>query len=284
MIVSCANCGKKFKGSPGPRKFKCSGCANLFTFPETAMAPAEGHILCSNCWSEMKANPDLRACPMCSQKLSASHGGKAVEESAPPPQPEAPPQPQQSPATRQEQPPQPTFLQPPAPQQQVFQQETHSEVKPDLFLRQPDTDEQEIQAQPSLQQPQPPLQPPPAAGDDSAYRERAERAEAQVKELEEQINAFREAALGALTPLVPEVNRLMQALSDEVAQIQTLVSQARQHLQATASPPERLMGLSELQKLESAASEMQGRVEAIRTTLISRLQEVLGEPEDAPAS
>lgn len=270
MIVSCANCGKRFKGSPGSRKFKCSGCSNLFTFPEIAMEPADDHILCSNCWSEMKANPDLRACPMCSQKLSHAHGGKAVEESAPPQQQFVPQQ---------------------APQQQVFQQgqqhdeqeirqEPQSEVHQDIVLQQPGSDEQErlVQDQPSLRQAR-----PSTGGDDFAYRARAEQAEAKVRELEEQINEFREVAINALSPLVPEVNRLMQALSDEVAQILTLVSQARQHLQATAPPPERMMGLSELQKLESAASEMQGRVEAIRTTLTSRLQDVLGDPEDAPA-
>jgi len=121
------------------------------------------------------------------------------------------------------------------------------------------------------------------ASDGGEWRTRAEQAEAQVKELEEQINVFRDAVISALEPLAPEVDRLMQTLSDEVAQIQTLVSQARQHLQVTAPPPEKLMGLSELQKLETSSTELQGRVDTVRTTLMTRLQEVLGEPEDAPA-
>jgi hypothetical protein len=184
-------------------------------------------------------------------------------------------------------------LQPPQQeQQQEIQleqlQPPSQEQQQEIQLEQPDVGQQGLQVpqEPPVQQEQhliAPVTSESAGGAEGGeYRARAELAEARAKELEEQINAFREAAIGALTPLVPEVNRLMQALSDEVAQIQTLVSQARQHLQAS-SPPERMMGLSELQKLETTASEMQGRVEAIRSTLTTRLQEVLGEPEDAPA-
>ena len=164
-------------------------------------------------------------------------------------------------------------------QQQVVQEEQD----PPTFEQEEESQEE----QPSEQQEDQEAVQSPAgeagASDGDEWRARAEKAEAEAKELEEQINAFREAAISALEPLVPEVDRLMHSLSDEVAQIQTLVSQARQHLQVTAPPPERLMGLSELQKLESSATELQGRVEAVRTALTSRLQEVLGEPEDAPA-
>src|SRR5476649_1557392 len=81
ILVTCAGCGKKYKGSPGNKKFKC-GCGNRFTYPDMAKAPSLGHVLCSNCWTEVPSSDDLKACPACSQKLSSRFTGRAVLEGA----------------------------------------------------------------------------------------------------------------------------------------------------------------------------------------------------------
>lgn len=77
-IISCAGCGKRFKGIPGVKKFKCSGCHNIFTFPEGPREPGYGKSLCSNCWCEVDWREDLSACPACTQKIAPAHGGKAA--------------------------------------------------------------------------------------------------------------------------------------------------------------------------------------------------------------
>ncbi|HYG78256.1 MAG TPA: hypothetical protein VEK08_24855 [Planctomycetota bacterium] len=77
VIISCAGCGKRFKGTPGAKKFKCSGCSNVFTFPEAPRTPAAGKILCSNCWVEIDFHEQLCNCPTCAQKVSPAYGGKA---------------------------------------------------------------------------------------------------------------------------------------------------------------------------------------------------------------
>jgi len=77
IIVSCAGCGKRFKGVPSPKKFKCSGCSNIFTFPEVLRIPAENKALCSNCWQESNLHEGLCGCATCMQKISPAFGGKA---------------------------------------------------------------------------------------------------------------------------------------------------------------------------------------------------------------
>jgi len=76
-IISCAGCGKRFKGVPSAKKFKCSGCQNIFTFPDGPREPGYGKSLCSNCWCETDWSENLSACPGCNQKIAPDFGGKA---------------------------------------------------------------------------------------------------------------------------------------------------------------------------------------------------------------
>src|SRR3569832_2028756 len=76
-IISCAGCGKRFKGVSGAKKFKCSGCQNIFTFPEGPREPGYGKSLCSDCWCETDWREDLANCGSCNQKISPDFGGKA---------------------------------------------------------------------------------------------------------------------------------------------------------------------------------------------------------------
>lgn len=77
-IICCAGCGKRFKGVGGNKKFKCSGCQNVFTFPVEPREPGYGKTLCSNCWSEFDWSESISACPTCTQKVSPSHGARAI--------------------------------------------------------------------------------------------------------------------------------------------------------------------------------------------------------------
>jgi hypothetical protein len=78
IIVTCAGCGKRFKGSPGPKKFKCSDCSNLFMFPDAPCTPSEGHTYCTLCWTELGQDAGLEDCPNCRQKIKTGIAGKAV--------------------------------------------------------------------------------------------------------------------------------------------------------------------------------------------------------------
>ena len=78
MIVSCAGCGKRCRGTSGSRKFKCAHCSNLLTFPDSTREPAAGQVLCSFCWTSIPASDSLSVCPSCSQKVSAKLSGKCV--------------------------------------------------------------------------------------------------------------------------------------------------------------------------------------------------------------
>jgi hypothetical protein len=77
-IVACAGCGKRYKGVPGAKKFKCKACSNLITFPFAPCDPALGKIWCSSCWTEHDAVEGLTSCHVCSQKISLQHGGQAI--------------------------------------------------------------------------------------------------------------------------------------------------------------------------------------------------------------
>lgn len=77
VVVTCAGCGKRYKGSTPGKKFKCSECLNLFTFPDQPHAPLPGHTCCTNCWTENPIDEKLKDCPNCTQKLSPRIVGKA---------------------------------------------------------------------------------------------------------------------------------------------------------------------------------------------------------------
>jgi len=75
-IVTCAGCGKRYKGLPSSKKMKCKSCSNLLTFPEVPRIPAPGKIWCSNCWTELNSAAGLCICPVCTQKVQ--FGGRAA--------------------------------------------------------------------------------------------------------------------------------------------------------------------------------------------------------------
>ena len=77
LIVTCASCGKRYKGSTPNKKFKCTECQNLFTFPEAPHAPAAGYTCCTNCWTEILIDENVRDCPGCNQKINPRIVGKA---------------------------------------------------------------------------------------------------------------------------------------------------------------------------------------------------------------
>ena len=78
MIVTCAGCGKRFKGSSGSKRYKCTACENQFTFPEYPRIPTDGTVLCSCCWTGYEASENIQSCIVCDQKVSMQFGGRAA--------------------------------------------------------------------------------------------------------------------------------------------------------------------------------------------------------------
>jgi DNA-directed RNA polymerase subunit RPC12/RpoP/chromosome segregation ATPase len=296
MIVSCASCGKRFKGTSGSRKFKCSACGNLFTFPATAKSPAPGNILCSNCWTEIKSQPDLKSCPMCQQKLSPQHGGQASEESsvldAAGRSHEGQEQQQQAGA-------QTGGEQQAAGRDSAAQERDAALLKAEMAeARAKDAEQRAEQAEARGKEAEQKAEQAEARAKDAEQKaeqaktgvkeaepaeaqaleaqQKAEQAEARAREMEEKLNAYRQAALTALEPLMPEFTRATQALATDIGSAQALVGQARQHLAATSLPNDRLQGLAEMQRLETLLAELKTRIEAMQADLSSRFQAVLG--------
>ncbi|MBE7462951.1 MAG: hypothetical protein HS116_05580 [Planctomycetes bacterium] len=77
LIVSCAQCGKRFKGVADGRKYRCTRCATRFRFPEEPQVPPPGQVLCAFCWTPQRASADLATCSGCGEKISPRHGGRA---------------------------------------------------------------------------------------------------------------------------------------------------------------------------------------------------------------
>lgn len=75
IIVSCAGCCRRYKGQPGPKKFRCTNCDNHLTFPREPHEPIEGTVYCSSCWTGISVTDDLSQCPICSQKIDVNAGG-----------------------------------------------------------------------------------------------------------------------------------------------------------------------------------------------------------------
>ena len=82
LVVTCAGCGKRYKGSQNFKKFKCAACGNLFSFPDSPRAPAADTTLCSCCWTSYPLSPTVRSCTVCSQSISPQFSGRASEETA----------------------------------------------------------------------------------------------------------------------------------------------------------------------------------------------------------
>jgi len=310
MIVSCASCGKRFKGTSGSRKFKCSACGNLFTFPATAKSPATGNILCSNCWTEIKSQPDLKSCPMCQQKLSAQHGGRASEESS---VLDAAGRTHEGQEQQQQAGVQTGGEQQAAGRDSAAQERDAALLKAEMAearakeaeqraeqaeargkeaeqkaeqteARAKDAEQKAEQAEARAKEAEQKAEQAktevkeagPAEAQAQKAQQKAEQAEARAREMEEKLNAYRQAALTALEPLMPEFNRATQTLATDIGSAQALVGQARQHLAATSSPNDRLQGLAEMQRLETSLAELKTRIEAVQADLNSRFQAVLG--------
>ena len=282
MIVSCASCGKRFKGTSGTRKFKCSACGNLFTFPATAKSPAPGNILCSSCWTEIKSQSDLKSCPMCQQKLSPQHGGRASEESS---VLDAAGRSHEGQEQQQQAGVQTGGEQQAAGRDSTAQERDAALLKAEMAeARAKDTEQRAEQAEARAKDAEQRAEQAktgvkeagPADAQTREAQQKAEQAEARAREMEEKLNAYRQAALTALEPLMPEFNRATQALATDIGSAQALIGQARQHLAATSSPNDRLQGLAEMQRLETLLSELKTRIEAVQADLTSRFQAVLG--------
>ena len=78
LIVSCAGCGKRYKGSSSAKKFKCGDCNNVFTYPDSVRIPAPNKTFCTQCWTELDITPDLSECPSCAQRVSPNVIGRAT--------------------------------------------------------------------------------------------------------------------------------------------------------------------------------------------------------------
>jgi len=272
MIVSCASCGKRFKGTSGSRKFKCSACGNLFTFPATAKSPAPGNMLCSNCWTEIKSQPDLKSCPMCQQKLSPQHGGRASEESS---ALDAAGKSHEGQEQQQQAGVQTGGEQQAAGRDSAAQERDAALLKAEMAeARAKEAEQRAEQAEARGKEAEQRAEQAEARGKEA--EQKAEQAEARAREMEEKLNAYRQAALTALEPLMPEFNRATQALATDIGSAQALIGQARQHLAATSSPNDRLQGLAEMQRLETLLAELKTRIEAMQADLNSRFQAVLG--------
>jgi len=83
VVISCAGCGKRYKGVSGAKKYKCNQCSNLFSFPDSTRTPCEGTLLCSCCWTGVAVTEALSDCLVCEQKISFEHGGRATLTSMP---------------------------------------------------------------------------------------------------------------------------------------------------------------------------------------------------------
>lgn len=78
LIVTCAGCGKRYKGTPGSTKYRCASCNNTLTFPRMPRAALPGKALCSNCWRGTDSSPELTVCPACKQRIGTRVGGRAT--------------------------------------------------------------------------------------------------------------------------------------------------------------------------------------------------------------
>jgi len=78
LIVTCAGCGKRYKGIHSAKRFRCAACENIFTFPDSPRIPQDDTKLCTNCWTGYRASQLVEACQICSQKMSPQVFGQAL--------------------------------------------------------------------------------------------------------------------------------------------------------------------------------------------------------------
>jgi predicted RNA-binding Zn-ribbon protein involved in translation (DUF1610 family) len=77
-IISCSGCGRRYKGTHSTKKFKCSSCNNVFTFPDGPRAASLGNVVCAHCWTECPGHAHAFPCPTCNQTISPQHSARSV--------------------------------------------------------------------------------------------------------------------------------------------------------------------------------------------------------------
>lgn len=77
-IISCSGCGRRYKGAHSTKKFKCSSCNNVFTFPDGPRAASLGNVICAHCWTECPGHAHTFPCPTCNQTISPQHSARSV--------------------------------------------------------------------------------------------------------------------------------------------------------------------------------------------------------------
>jgi LSD1 subclass zinc finger protein len=125
---------------------------------------------------------------------------------------------------------------------------------------------------------------PPATHERDQALARVREAEAKAAAAEAKLNSYREAALAALEPLLPEFTEAMQARRSEAARLAEVAAVARHHLQDGSSTDDMNTGLGELEALDSGLAELQKKLQAVQDDLSQRFRAVLGEPASAQQS
>lgn len=279
IIVTCAGCGKRYKGATGTKKFKCAECSNLFSYPDSPHAPAEGHTFCTLCWTEHEESESLTECSNCRQKMKFGIHGKATQAGAGAEQhlTTTPPRGMPPPAA-------------PAPVEKAaekvpsgeFQMGEVGELKSKLeALQQRLTHTQkmrddalariiELEANATYK---------PSKGNDprigelegqlaQVCQERDEALEG-MGQARAELDQYRAAAAAALEPLGQEYTRAMREL---LAESDSMIAHLRKHAAETSQRTEELLQLVE--------SRMNERVRSVRNQMEERLMEIVGTPPE----
>jgi hypothetical protein len=244
VLVTCAGCGKKYKGEPAGKKFKCNQCSNLFTFPDSPRSASAGKVLCSNCWIERDAPPVSAPCNICRQLVDPKFGGAATYSASPPaavsesvaPTPsvqENPPPPEKRPE------PEPPLSEPTAPANDAAQQQIAAELTVKIEALQ-----QELLAVQALK-------------DDA--EKRAADSEAELKQ-------FREAAVAALEPLGVEYKNRMKGLIRAATELMERTYQMRDEFSR------------QIDEVAVSIDALKSEMAATKGEIGQRLSSVLGVP------
>lgn len=283
MIVSCAGCGKRYRGTPGAKKFKCTHCQNLLTFPDSPRAaPSEGIVLCSFCWGEVPHDNSLMTCPACSQKVWPRFGGRCApfgeassssqrmanvidDEAAkqggisqirqavqhPTPPTGTPPAASQSNAS------QPAAVsnasQPAVSTEADIRTKKELEAKVAELLRLYTTAQTE-QAMNRMDA-------------DRATRQYQE-AQKEVQNLRRELDELRHAAVQALEPLAEDYNKLMKKVSSRVEDLETEIRRTQEE------------SMARMQELRHVADRLKENIELARREFATRLAGIVGADAD----
>ncbi|HEY3322574.1 MAG TPA: hypothetical protein VGP72_19090 [Planctomycetota bacterium] len=241
-IVVCAGCGKRYKGTPGERKFRCTTCNNLLTFPPSARSANPNRLLCSNCWSDLERTADLSACPYCQQRVSLDFGGQALAGNHG--QADAGDEHAQIQAARRQLEAKNLEL-----QAQLAESQAHRTRSEEQFAsRLREAEEKSAKMLSEL----------------GSARAELDQANAQTQAAQAQLEQFRAAAVVALEPLVQEFATRMSITLADVATLQSKIQDTRQEL------------CTRLDSLDRVCSQLEQRLCALDGELGQHLNAVLG--------